>query len=118
MVQYEATHTITCDGRQDSDYQYPMYHDFGSTCFNPICCHYFQVLTLLKARAGISRSVDCASCHIVCSESRCALIKDVGSDVHKRSYRPESVSFYLQTLYIDLLVRCFLCTQLLQFLIY
>jgi len=85
------THTITCDGRQDRDYHYPVYHDFGSTCFNPICCHYFQVLTLLKACAGISHSVDCALWYIVFSESRCALIKDVGSDVHKHPYRPEPI---------------------------
>jgi len=58
------THTITCDGRKVSDCHCPVYHDFGSTCFNPIYCHYFQVLTLLKACAGISHSVDCASWNI------------------------------------------------------
>ena len=41
------THTIKCDGRQDSNYRNPVYHDFGSACFNPIYCHYFQVLTHL-----------------------------------------------------------------------
>ena len=42
-----CTHTITWDGRQDSNYHYPVYHYFWSPCFNSVYCHYFQVLTHL-----------------------------------------------------------------------
>jgi hypothetical protein len=40
--------------------------------------------------------------YTVCLESRCALTKGDGSDVHECLYKPEPISFYLQTLSADL----------------
>jgi hypothetical protein len=47
-------------------------------------------------------SLEATMVNTVRSESRCALKKDVGSDVHERLYRSETVKFDTQTLYADL----------------
>jgi hypothetical protein len=51
--------------------------------FGDACVILINVIKYLKPNAGAANTVR--------SESRCALIKCVGSDVHKRLYRPEPV---------------------------